>query len=147
MTLIFYIIKALLLAVNLYSRRLMKPSKKNSTKKVIAKKSVQKPSTPKLPSFKVRPLHDRVIIREDLESKEQTTASGIIIPITVQEDKGGKRGVVIAVGNGRIEEGKAIPLSVKTGDIVLFQWGDKIKVDNEDYYIVRESEILAVLTS
>jgi chaperonin GroES len=126
----------------------MKSSKKN-TKKVVAKKSAPfkkaEPAAPKKPSFKIQPIGDRVIIKEDNESIEQTTASGIIIPITVEQDKSGKRGKVMAVGTGRFEKGEFIPLSVKEGDVVLFQWGDKIKVDDQEYYIVRESEILAVI--
>jgi chaperonin GroES len=129
----------------------MKSSKKSAQKKSVAKKVIQKPApmqkpvAPKMPPFKIQPLHDRVIIKEDTESKEQTTASGIIIPVSAQEDKGSKRGKVVAVGNGRLEDGKLVPLTVSTGDKVLFQWGDKVRVDNEDYYIVRESEILAVI--
>ncbi len=96
-------------------------------------------------SKKIKPLHDRVIIAEDTESKEKKTSSGIIIPVTVNEDKGSKRGVVVAVGAGRYEDGKLIPLSVKVGDTVLFQWGDKVKVGEEEYYIVRESEVLAII--
>ncbi|MDE2188423.1 MAG: co-chaperone GroES, partial [Patescibacteria group bacterium] len=49
------------------------------------------------------------------------------------------------VGPGRIEDGKLVKLSVKEGDLVLFQWGDKVKVDEEEYYIVREAEILAII--
>jgi chaperonin GroES len=63
----------------------------------------------------------------------------------VNEEKNGKRGEVVAVGPGRIEEGKKIPLTVKVGDKVIFQWGDKVSVDGEEYYLVRESEILAVI--
>lgn len=96
-------------------------------------------------SKKVKPLQDRVLIKEDTDSKEKKTATGIIIPVTVNEDKSGKRGVVVAAGPGRMEDGKLVALSVKPGDKVLFQWGDKIKVDDEEYYIVRESEILAVI--
>lgn len=96
-------------------------------------------------SKKVKPLGDRVLIKELTDSKEKKTSSGIIIPITVNEEKGGKRGEVVAIGTGRTEEGKLIPISVKVGDKVIFQWGDKIKVDDEEYYIVRESEILAVI--
>ncbi len=94
---------------------------------------------------KIRLLQDRVLIKEDLESKEKKTSSGIIIPVTVSEDKNGKRGEVVAVGPGRLEEGKIIPLSVKVGDSVLFQWGDKVKIGDEEYYIVREPEILAII--
>lgn len=96
-------------------------------------------------SKKIKPLQDRVLIKEDTESKEKKTSSGIIIPMTVNDDKGGKRGEIVAVGPGRTEEGKTIALSVKVGDTVLFQWGDKVKIDDAEYYIVRESEILAVI--
>jgi chaperonin GroES len=96
-------------------------------------------------SKKVRPLQDRVLIKEDTESREKKTSSGIIIPVTVNEDKGSKRGEIVAVGPGRTEEGKVVSLSVKVGDQVLFQWGDKIKVGEDEYYIVRESEILAII--
>ncbi len=96
-------------------------------------------------SKKIKPLADRLIIKEEDESKERKTASGIIIPITVNEDKGGKVGEVLAIGSGRIEDGKLIPISIKVGDKVLFQWGDKVKIEGEEYYIVKESEVLAVL--
>lgn len=102
-------------------------------------------------SKKIKPLQDRVLIREDAETHEKKTSSGIIIPITVNEEKNGKRGEVVAVGPGRNEEGpnarpgKTIPMSVKVGDKVIFQWGDKVSVDGEEYYLVRESEILAII--
>jgi len=94
---------------------------------------------------KIKPLADRVLIKEDTESKEKKTSSGIIIPVTVNEDKGSKRGEVVAVGPGRVEEGKTIAPMVKAGDVVLFQWGDKVRIGEEDYYLVRESEILAII--
>ena len=96
-------------------------------------------------SKKIKPLQDRVLIREDIDGKEKKTSSGIIIPVTVNDDKGSKRGTVVAVGPGRTEEGKVIAPGVKAGDTVLFQWGDKIKIEDEEYYIVRESEILAII--
>ncbi len=96
-------------------------------------------------SKKIKPLHDRVLIQEDTDSKEKKTSFGLIIPVTVNDDKGSKRGVVVAVGSGRHEDGKVVPISVKIGNKVLFQWGDKIKVGEEEYYIVRESEILAII--
>ena len=96
-------------------------------------------------SFKLKPLQDRVIIKEDTESKERQTATGIIIPISATEDKGSKRGIVVAVGPGRTDDGVVIPIALDIGDKVLFQWGDKVKVDDEEYYLVRESEILAVV--
>ncbi len=96
-------------------------------------------------SKKIKPLQDRVLIKEDDESKETKTSSGIIIPVTVNEDKGSKRGEVVSVGPGKTEKGILIKPSVKAGDIVLFQWGDKIKIGEEEFYIVRESEILAII--
>lgn len=93
----------------------------------------------------INPLGDRVLIKEGKLSEEKKTASGIIIPITVNEDKGGKRGEVISVGTGRYEDGKLVPVSVKVGDEVLFQWGDKVIFEGEEYYIVKESEIMAVI--
>jgi chaperonin GroES len=94
---------------------------------------------------KIKPLADRVLIKEDIESKEKKTSSGIIIPLTVNEDKGSKRGEVVAVGPGRVEDGELIKPSVAAGDTVLFQWGDKVRIGEEDYYLVRESEILAII--
>ena len=96
-------------------------------------------------SKKLKPLQDRVIIKEDVESQEKKTSSGIIIPVTVSEDKGGKRGVVVAVGPGRTENGKLVPIPIKVGETVLFQWGDKIKLDDQEYYVVKESEIIAII--
>lgn len=96
-------------------------------------------------SKKIKPLQDRILIKEDTESKEKKTSFGIIIPVTVNDDKGSKRGEVVAVGVGKMEDGKLVPVGVKIGDEVLFQWGDKIKIGEEEYYIVRESEILAVI--
>ena len=94
----------------------------------------------------IRPLADRVLIKEIREDKETMTKSGIIIPISAgSDDKGGKRGLVIAIGEGRYEDGKLVSLSVKVGDKVLFQWGDKVKSGDEEYYIVREAEILAIV--
>jgi len=94
---------------------------------------------------KLKPLADRVVIKEDTDSAEKKTSAGIIIPVTVGDDKGGKRGEVVAVGPGRIEEGELVPPSVKAGDKVIFQWGDKVKIGEDEYYIVRESEILDVI--
>ncbi len=96
-------------------------------------------------SKKIRPTSDRVLIREHTDDKEKKTASGIIIPVGAGEDKNSKSGEVVAVGPGRIDNGKLIPVAVKPGDKVLFQWGDKIKIDANEYYVVRESEILAVI--
>lgn len=114
-------------------------------KDIVTNEEVKKQQVEIENTYPIQPLFDRVVIKEDSESKEKTTSSGIIIPVTVEQDKNGKRGVVISIGKGRYEDGKLIPVSVKVNDKVLFQWGDKITVDGVEYYVVRESEILAIL--
>lgn len=96
-------------------------------------------------SKKIKPLSDRIVIKEDTESAEKKTSSGIIIPAGADSDKGGKRGEVVAVGPGRTEDGKLVKPAVVVGDIVLFQWGDKVRIGEDDYYVVREAEILAII--
>jgi chaperonin GroES len=95
-------------------------------------------------SVNVTPLHDRVLIKR-IEEKE-TVKGGIIIPDTAKEKP--QEGEVIAVGAGKIEKGERIPLDVKAGDRVLFgkYSGTEIKVEDEDYLILREDEILAKLS-
>ena len=68
---------------------------------------------------------------------------GIILPDSVDMEKGLKEGKVIAVGEGKFVDEELVELFVQKGDIVLFSWGDKIKLDDEEYFIVRESEISA----
>jgi len=89
----------------------------------------------------VTPLHDRVLVRR-LEEKE-TVKGGIIIPDTAKEKP--QEGEIIAVGAGRIEKGERIPLDVKSGDRVLFgkYSGNEIRVDDQEYLILKEDEILA----
>ena len=94
--------------------------------------------------MKVRPLHDRVLVKRLEEAT--TTAGGIIIPDTAKEKP--SEGLVKAVGNGyNTEEGKIISMSVKEGDKILFsKWsGTEIKVEGEPYLILKESEILAII--
>ncbi len=94
--------------------------------------------------MKVRPLHDRIII-ERIDEGEQKVG-GIIIPDTAKEKP--MQGKVIAVGKGRVEkDGKVTPLDVKAGDVVLFgkYAGQEIKVDGNDYLIIREEEVLGVI--
>src|SRR6187455_713309 len=96
--------------------------------------------------MKVRPLHDRIIVQR-LEEEEQRIG-GIIIPDAAKEKP--QQGKVIAVGKGKIEkDGKVTPLDVKAGDTVLFgkYAGQEIKVDGEEYLIMREEEILGVIES
>lgn len=96
-------------------------------------------------SKKIKPLQDRILIREHVDDKEKKTSSGIIIPSTAHGDKNGKSGEVVAVGPGRLEDGKLVAVSLKVGDKVMFQWGDMVSIDGEEYYLVRESEVLAVI--
>ena len=95
---------------------------------------------------KIIPLGDRVLVKPvSQEGKE--TISGIIIPETVDKGKP-EQGKVIEVGEGRItDDGKVIPIKIKKGDMVVFsKYGpDEIKVDGEDYFIISESNILAVI--
>jgi chaperonin GroES len=93
-----------------------------------------------------RPLHDRVVVKRIEE--EAKTAGGIIIPDTAKEKP--QQGEVVAVGPGaRDESGKVVPLDVKVGERVLFgKWsGSEVKIDGEDLLIMKESDILGVLTT
>jgi chaperonin GroES len=94
--------------------------------------------------MKVRPLHDRLLVRR-IEEKEMARG-GIIIPDTAKEKP--MEGKVLAVGNGRVlENGKRLALDVKVGDRILFgkYSGNEIKVDGEEVVIVREDEVLAIM--
>ncbi len=93
----------------------------------------------------IKPLADRVLI-EPMASEEQTK-SGIILPDTADKEKP-EQGKVVEVGPGRInKDGKQVPMSVKKGDIVLFtKYGpNEIKLEDKEYLIAREEDILAVL--
>jgi chaperonin GroES len=95
-------------------------------------------------TVQVTPLHDRVLVRR-LEEKE-TAKGGIIIPDTAKEKP--QEGEVMAVGAGKMENGKRIPLDVKAGDRILFgkYTGNDIKIEDQEYLILREEEILAKLS-
>lgn len=93
--------------------------------------------------MKLRPLHDRVIVKRVEENR--TSPGGIVIPDTAAEKP--SRGEVIAVGRGKIlESGETRPLDVKAGDEVLFgkYSGNEVKVDGEEVVVLREDDILAV---
>jgi chaperonin GroES len=90
------------------------------------------------------PLHDRILVKRIEE--EEAVKGGIIIPDTAKEKP--QEGEVIAVGNGRkTEKGKIIPLDVKAGDRILLgkYSGTEIKIDNEDYLILKEEEVLGIV--
>ena len=94
--------------------------------------------------MKVRPLHDRLLVKREDESEEKI--GGIIIPDTAKEKP--QRAKVVAVGNGKVtEEGKRVPLDVRSGDRILFgkYSGNEVKIDGDDYLILREEDVLAIL--
>lgn len=93
----------------------------------------------------VRPLHDRVLVRRVPE--EQKTAGGIIIPDTAKEKP--QRGEIVATGKGRVtEDGKITPLDVKVGDRILFgkYSGTELKLNGEEYLMMREEDILGIMS-
>lgn len=93
------------------------------------------------------PLGDRVLVKPISSDESSKTISGIIIPETIDKEKP-EQGKVIAVGEGKMnDEGTILPMRVRKGDLVVFsKYGpDEIKVDNEEYYILREDSILAVI--
>jgi chaperonin GroES len=94
--------------------------------------------------LKIRPLHDRIIVKR-LE-EEQKTKGGIIIPDSAKEKP--QEGEVLAVGNGKVlDDGKKVPLDVKVGDKVLFSKysGTDIKIDGEEYLIIKEDDVQAIV--
>ncbi len=94
--------------------------------------------------MKIKPLHDRVLVKRI--EKDNKTKSGIIIPDTAKEKP--QEGEVIAVGAGRRDDdGKVHPLDVKKGDKVLFgkYSGTEVKIDDQEYIILREDEILGII--
>jgi chaperonin GroES len=95
-------------------------------------------------AMNVRPLRDRILVKR-LEEEEQRVG-GIIIPDTAKEKP--QQGKVVAVGTGRVtDEGKVLPLDVKAGDRILFgkYSGTEIKLDGEEFLIVKEDEVLGIL--
>jgi chaperonin GroES len=94
--------------------------------------------------MKIRPLHDRVIVKR--EEEERKSPGGIVIPDTAAEKP--IRGKVVAVGKGKIlEDGKLRPLDVKVGDRILFgkYGGNEVKVDGEELLVLREEDIMAII--
>ena len=91
--------------------------------------------------MKLKPLSDRLLVKPGEE--EETTASGLVIPDTAKEKP--QKGKVLAVGDGKLEDGERIPLDVAEGDEVLYSkyGGTDIVVDGEDLLVLRESDVLA----
>lgn len=94
--------------------------------------------------MKLRPLHDRVLVRRT--EQEEKSSGGIIIPDTAKEKP--MQGEILAVGNGaKSEDGKVTPLDVKAGDKILFgKWsGTEVKIDSEELLIMKESDIMGIV--
>ncbi len=91
----------------------------------------------------LRPLGDRVIVEP--AAKEEKTASGIVLPDTAKEKP--QEGVIIAVGTGRLEDGKRVPLDVREGEKVIYSKyaGTEVKYGEKEYLILKESDILAII--
>ena len=91
----------------------------------------------------IKPLEDRILVRP--EEGEETTASGIVIPDTAKEKP--QEGEVVAVGPGRFEDGKRVPVDVKTGDRVLYSkyGGTEVKVGGEEYLVLSARDVLAIV--
>jgi chaperonin GroES len=94
-------------------------------------------------AMKIRPLHDRVIVKRIEE--EEKTKGGLIIPDTAKEKP--QEGRVVAVGPGKQDDGKVVPMGVKAGDKILFgkYSGTEIKLDGEEHLIMKEDDILGVI--
>lgn len=114
--------------------------KKTKTAKKTSKKTKIKSNS------RITPLGDRILLKPLSQEEISTTSSGIIIPDTVSKEKP-EQGTVIAVGEGKWENGKKVPISVKVGDRVVFsRYGyEEVKLDGEEYYILKEENILAVI--
>jgi chaperonin GroES len=94
--------------------------------------------------MKIRPLHDRILIKR--QEEKETRKGGIIILDSAKEKP--QEGKVIAVGQGKVnDDGKKVPLDVKTGDKILFgkYSGSEVTLDNEEYLILREEDVLCIL--
>jgi|SRR3989344_2015783 len=137
---------------------MVKTMAKNRVKKVIKKsKKIEKIEAgvtevdmiDGLPSLKVKPLGDRVLVEPLLADNGEATKYGIIIPETVSKERP-EQGVIVAVGSGRMtDQGKLIPLKVKKGQKIIFsKYGpDEIKIEDKEYFIISESNILAIIES
>jgi chaperonin GroES len=94
--------------------------------------------------MKIRPLHDRILVKR--QEEKETRKGGIIIPDSAKEKP--QEGKVIAVGNGKVnDDGKKVPLDVKTGDKILFgkYSGSEVTLDDVEYLILREEDVLCIL--
>jgi chaperonin GroES len=123
------------------TKKRVEKRKPKSTSKSASSKAIKKEA-----KSGIIPLHDRVLVKTIDAEELNKTASGIIIPDTVSKEKP-EQGIVIAVGEGRWDDGVKVPMSVEVGDKIVFsKYGyDEIKVDGVEYYILKEDQILAII--
>ncbi len=97
-------------------------------------------------TISIQPLGDRVVVKPVNKDDATKSPSGIIIPDTANKEKP-ERGTVVATGPGKHEDGERLPMTVTVGDNVLFsKYGyDEVKIDGEEYYILSESSVLAII--
>ena len=96
-------------------------------------------------SMKIKPIRDKVIVKPITE--DEVTKSGIVLPDTIDKERP-EKGEVVAVGDGKtLDNGQKLPMSVKVGDVVMFKKysPDEIKVDDKDYLVISEEDIIAIL--
>lgn len=130
-------------------KEIMKKTNKKAQKKIQKKVSAKKPvSVPKVSSG-IQPLGDRVLVRPFTEEEvkgDKNNHFGIILPESMKEEKSAQ-GKVIAVGEGKHQDGKLIPVNVKVGDTVVFsKYGyDEVEHNGEEFYLLKEDNILAVI--
>lgn len=107
-------------------------------------KKLEKKNVKETKGIKIKPLGSRVLI-EPLVEEENKNSFGIILPDS--DKKESYRGIVLAVGDGLVDDGKRVPLQVKVGDKVIFsKYGyEDIKADNKEYYLIKEENILAII--
>jgi chaperonin GroES len=108
--------------------------------------STNKTSKTKITEVNLLPLFDRVVVKPYDKDEEKVNSFGIIIPDTISKEKP-EQGIIVAVGEGKFEDGKRVPPTVKKGDRVVFsRYGyDEVKIDDVDYYILKEENILAII--
>lgn len=119
-------------------KKSLKNRKKATLKKVVREESAS--------ALGIRPLADRVLIKEEVKEDIKKTDAGILIPGTEKEGGSGRRGEIVAVGPGRFgDDNELVPMTLKKGDRVIFQWGEKVTIEGADYYVAREGDIIAVI--
>jgi chaperonin GroES len=91
----------------------------------------------------IKPLGDRVLLKK-IEDIEKKTTGGILLPSSMGSDNSFKKGKIVSVGDGKMTDGKLIKPQVSVGDIVLYSWGDDLKLDGQEFVLVSADNVTAV---